>query len=126
MQTYKYTDGANTVVHVIEEDGKSYSSCLASVLPEGTEILPADPPPVIIPASVTMRQARLALLQAGKLDAVDAAIASMTGTAGAEAQIAWEFSSMVERLQPLVLSIGAGLNMTEQEIDDLFLLASTL
>jgi hypothetical protein len=43
VKTYKYTNSANTTVHIIEEDEKSYSSCLASILPEGTEIIPSDP-----------------------------------------------------------------------------------
>ena len=45
MKTYKYTDDTNQVVHVIDEDGKSRMSCLASVLEEGIEIEPADIPP---------------------------------------------------------------------------------
>ena len=45
MKTYKYTDETNKVVHVIDEDGKSRMSCLASVLEKGTEIEPADPIP---------------------------------------------------------------------------------
>lgn len=43
MKTYKYTDETNRVVHIIDEDGKSRSSCLASTVEEGN-ILPADPP----------------------------------------------------------------------------------
>ncbi len=50
MKTYKYTDAANTVVHVIDADGISRMSMLASVLPEGTEVQPADPPPSVQPA----------------------------------------------------------------------------
>ena len=45
MKTYKYIDATNTVVHVIDEDGISRMSMMASVLPEGTAVLPADPPP---------------------------------------------------------------------------------
>lgn len=44
MRTYKYTDATNTVVHIIDEDGKSRESCLADVVPDGDEILPADTP----------------------------------------------------------------------------------
>lgn len=45
MKTYKYTDITNTVVHVIDEDGISRMSMLASVLPEGNVPEPADIPP---------------------------------------------------------------------------------
>jgi hypothetical protein len=43
MTTYKYTDATNTVVHVIDEDGISRMSMLASALPADTVIDPADP-----------------------------------------------------------------------------------
>lgn len=44
MKTYKYTDSTNTVVHVIDEDGKSRCSMLVTTLEPGTTILPADTP----------------------------------------------------------------------------------
>ena len=53
MKTYKYTDTTNTVVHVIDEDGISRVSMLASALLEGTEVLPADPPPPAPPKQFT-------------------------------------------------------------------------
>lgn len=43
MITYRYTDTTNTVVHVIDPDGVSRSSQLASTLPEGAEVLPYVP-----------------------------------------------------------------------------------
>ena len=46
MKTYKYTDSTNQVVHVIDEDDVSRMSMLASALPTGTVIEPADPPPL--------------------------------------------------------------------------------
>lgn len=79
-----------------------------------------------VPATVTMRQARLALLQAGKLSNVDAAIATLPSPQKEEAQIEWEFSSTVERSRPITQMIGAALGMTESELDDLFILAATL
>lgn len=44
MRTYKYTDATNRVVHVIDEDGVSRGSCLASVLEPEIVIEPADLP----------------------------------------------------------------------------------
>lgn len=38
MTTYRYTNSLNNVVFVIDDDGISRSSCLASTLPEGTVI----------------------------------------------------------------------------------------
>ena len=42
MKTYKYTDATNTVVHVIDEDGISRMSMLASAIPEGNTPQPAN------------------------------------------------------------------------------------
>ena len=56
MATYKYTDATNQVVHVIDDDGISRSSCLASTLSEGSVIEPADPvvqpDPTTLPANI--------------------------------------------------------------------------
>lgn len=40
MRTYKYTDHTKTIVHIIEDDGKSYSSMPVHMVPEKTPILP--------------------------------------------------------------------------------------
>lgn len=87
---------------------------------------PLPSPPPVVPRSVTMRQARLALLQTGKLDVVNSAIAGMPGDAGAAARIEWEFSSTVERDRGHVKQIAIGLGMTDKQLDDLFILAATL
>lgn len=86
------------------------------------------PAPVVpaIPEVVTMRQARLALLQAGLLAQVNTAVANMPGAAGDTARIEWEFSSTVERNRPLVQSLIGALGLTESQLDDLFRLAATL
>jgi hypothetical protein len=67
-----------------------------------------------------MRQARLALLQAGLLDQVDAAITDPA------ARIEWEYATTVERNSSLVQSLASGLGLTEPQLDDLFTLAATL
>lgn len=98
-----------------------------TVGPDGVLIATVDDyvaPPV--PQFVTMRQARLALLQAGVLPAVNAAVAAMPGAAGDAARIEWEFSSTVERHRFLVEALGASLGMTAEQLDDLFRTAATL
>lgn len=88
---------------------------------------PAPPaPPVPVPQSVTMRQARLALHAAGLLSGVDAAIASLSEPAKTAAQIEWEYASAVERNAGLVPAMAAALGMTDAQIDDLFITAATL
>ena len=83
-------------------------------------------PPVPVPQSVTMRQARLALHAAGLLSGVDAAIASMQEPAKTAALIEWEYASSVERNAGLVPEMAAALGMSEADIDDLFIAAATL
>jgi hypothetical protein len=76
----------------------------------------------IIPNVVSMRQARLALLQSGLLSTVSAAIA-----AGGEAdQIEWEYATEVNRNQPLVQNMKAGLGLSDADLDNLFILAASL
>lgn len=83
-------------------------------------------PPVPVPQSVTMRQARLALHAAGLLSSVDTAIASMQEPAKTAAAIEWEYASAVERNAGLVPAMAAALGMSEADIDDLFIAAATL
>jgi hypothetical protein len=78
------------------------------------------------PKEVTMRQARLALLQAGLLDKVTAAIAGMPSPQKQAAEIEWEYSNSLKRAQPLVTQLGTALGMDTSQLDALFLTASTL
>jgi hypothetical protein len=80
----------------------------------------------VVPTSVTMRQARLALLSAGLLSSVDMAITSLADPAKSEAQIEWEYAQTVDRNAGLVPAMASALGMTEIQIDDLFILAATL
>lgn len=95
-----------------------------TILVDETEVRP--PLPVAVPRQVTMRQARRALLAAGKLSAVDAAIASLASPQKEEAEIDWEFSSMVERDWPLVHALGPALGLSEAGLDNLFIEAEKL
>lgn len=81
-------------------------------------------PPV--PRQVDMAQARQALLQAGLLDQVQAAIDAMPGVEGQAARIAWEYRSTVRRDSPLLQALAAQLQLSEQQLDELFTLAATL
>ena len=75
-----------------------------------------------VPLQVTMRQARLALLGAGLLDDVEAVITA----AGREAQIQWEYASIVERSNPVIAIVLQQQGMTDAQIDGLFREAAKL
>ena len=75
-----------------------------------------------VPQQVTIRQARLALLKAGLLDDVEVVIAA----AGREAQLEWEYTSVVERSNPVIAIVQQQQGMTDEQIDDLFREAAKL
>lgn len=88
-----------------------------------------NPPPVqpiFVPESVSMRQARLALLSTGLLDTVNSIVAGLTGDSGKAAKIEWEYSSVVMRNKGLVRSVQQVLGLTDQQLDDLFIAASLI
>jgi hypothetical protein len=90
---------------------------------DGQVVLPP-PPPV---TTVTMRKARLALLNAGLLDDVEAAIAAIPDeTQRRAAQIEWEYASVVERDNPIIQQLVSALGMTEQQVDEFFAAADRL
>lgn len=76
----------------------------------------------LVPRTVSMRQARLALLQYGLLDQVNAAV-----DAGGEAdRITWGYATEVRREDSLTQNMAMALGLTEENLDALFTLASTL
>ena len=90
-----------------------------------TFALPPPTPPGV-PASVTMRQARRALLNMGKLAAVDAAIAAMPEPQRSAARIDWEYSTAVERHSALVAGLAPALGLNSAQIDALFVAAAAI
>lgn len=98
-----------------------------TIVEADTIIWPAPPaPPAVVPSSVSMRQARLALLQAGKLSAVDAAIAALPSPEKEQAQIEWEYATEVKRDSALVAQLAPALGLESAALDALFITAATL
>ena len=88
---------------------------------------PADPIVPVVPQSVTMRQARLALLRAGLLDGVAAAIAAIPDPVQRKAaEIEWEYAQTVDRNSPFTQQMAAGLSLTAEQLDALFTQAAGL
>lgn len=74
-----------------------------------------------IPQSVTRLQAKLALLDIGMLDAVEVLLNN-----DRRAKIYWEDAVTLERQNPTLLGMASSLNLTEQDLDNLFLAASKI
>jgi len=85
------------------------------------------PPQPQTPQSVTMRQARLALLGIGLLDDVDAAIAAIPDPVQrTAAEIEWEYAQTVDRNSPFTQQMAVGLSLTAEQLDALFTQAAGL
>lgn len=93
---------------------------------DGQVFTPAPPQPPVVPSAVTMRQARLALLGAGLLDDVDAAINALPSPQKEAARIEWEYSQEVQRHNGFVSVLAPMLGLTEAQTDALFVQATTL
>ena len=96
---------------------------------KGIELAPAPvatPAPPAVPQKVTMRQARLALLGAGKLSQVDPAINALPSPERETARIEWDYSSSVVRSRPLVVMLGEALGLDDAALDQLFITAAGL
>ena len=78
-------------------------------------------PIIIIPHVITMRQARLQLLEVGLLDDVEALVAI-----DRKSQIEWEYASEVYRQSTLIELAKGALNLTDTQIDNMFVEASKL
>ena len=117
-------DEAGTWVAVADESTVNRFGLSAADFPDA--VPPALPVYVAfvepVPSVVTMAQAQLALLAAGHLDAVEAAVAQMSR----EAQILWRKANTVVRDDPLLIELAALLGLTEADVDALFVAGSKL
>lgn len=142
-KTYALIDADGTVANLIVWDGNTETwsppeGQAAVAVPEGVAVTigtryangefeqPEAPPAPAPPTSVTMRQARLALLAAGKLDDVQAAIAAIPGADGDRARIEWEFAATVDRDSAFTQQLAQALGLDDAALDDLFTKAGAL
>lgn len=110
-------DGAIKGVYTAPQPGYAEEA-----LPEDHSEVVAFLTPSPVPKIITIRQARRALYEAGLLDTVDAYVEGLS----VPAQIDWSSSNEIERDHPLIEEARIALGMTNQEIDDLFILAASL
>ncbi|MFN3553445.1 MAG: hypothetical protein ACK4UL_10080 [Novosphingobium meiothermophilum] len=79
-----------------------------------------------VPEAISMRQARLALLRAGLLEVVDAAIAAQSGVEGEAARIEWEYAADVRRDSSLVQMLAPVIGLSAEQVDALFVMGAGL
>jgi hypothetical protein len=114
------------MIVVDEVQAATWVNFRANAARDGIEQAPAVEPAPLVPEQVTMRQARLALLGAGKLSLVDAAIDSLPSPEKEAARIEWDYSSSVVRSRPLVGMLGQALGLDDKALDQLFITAAGL
>lgn len=115
----------------LDDDGPIPADCITVHVPQGfirarwdgaQWVEGGTPPAPRIPVSVSARQARLALEDAGLLDTINTAF---NGKAK-KARIEWEFATEIRRDSPLVASMATELGLTPEQLDQLFLAADAL
>ena len=78
-----------------------------------------------VPTKITLRQARLALLNINLLDAVEQVITNIQDPLKRKAaQIDWEYAEYINRTSDLISVLEPGLQLTSDQIDDLFIAAA--
>ena len=119
-----YYKDTNNTLHFIESAENAYllpADCVA-ITDEEAQAIQAEQEankPVVIP-TISMRQARLALLADGLLDDVEAALSTP------EYKIWWEYSTIIERDNFLVNDVLKILGKSDAEIDAMFIAAYEL
>ena len=111
--------------YLTDEEAETYSD-LTLVSQEEIEEL-GDVVKILIPESISKRQAKQQLLLEGKLGQVQEVIDSIPDeTERMMAQLYWDESTEFERSHPTLVELGAALGLTEAELDMMFINASKL
>ena len=74
-----------------------------------------------VPQSITPLQAKLQLLKLGLLDEVEALV-----TGDRTSQLYWEYASVIERDNEILLMMAEQLGLTSEQVDEMFIEASKL
>jgi len=125
---------AGKVINIIEADADTAAALGAVAAPttsigdlwDGSAFTPAALV-VPVPAVVTRRQAKQALLLTGKLALVQPAIDAIADATQRQLiQIEWDDSQTFERSRPTLIALATGLGMSSADLDALFVLATNL
>jgi hypothetical protein len=82
--------------------------------------------PVRVPQTVSMAQARLALIGAGLFSTIDAGLKALPEPQRTTALTAWEYAPTVSRNGALVTTLAGQFGLTEAQLDALFVAAAAI
>lgn len=116
---------AGAYIEVSRAQRENWTGFQANAARDGLEPAVQVPDAPVVPSSVPMLDARLTLIQHGKMAAVREYLDSLPGIEGEAAREYFEFALTMKRHHPLVLGIPASI-MTEEEKDTLFIHAGAL
>jgi hypothetical protein len=122
---YKIVVSNSTIEFSTEEEAQTYKSSnnLEQQIESFEDITSTGCP---LP-SISPRQIRYALVMSGiTLASIETAINQLPDPDKSLAFVAWEYATEFRREEELVNSIGVFLNLTPQQIDEMWVFASTL
>lgn len=103
------------------------ASQLIQLSEEEATILLSKPVPVTVPGFLTKKQAKQALILVGMFSNVKAAIESIPDeTQRLMVQVAWDDSATFERSDSTLLMLASALGLTDEELDQLFIMGAQL
>lgn len=116
--------------YAVRKDGKGWRAVDSAADCTPFESFSTEMPalPVLRPEvqTVTMRQARLALLAIGKLRAVEDTISGLPEPDRTKAQIEWDYAATVEKNSPLIRNLAPLIGIDQESLTELFNTAATL
>lgn len=95
----------------------------------GNILVPPVQGQIIVPEKVTPRQIRIALVlsgNAGILSNIDSMIEALPEPDKSIVKVTWEYSTEIQRTNPYLAQFAGALGFTENDLDNLFIVAQTL
>jgi hypothetical protein len=115
-------DGAIIALYGVAQPGKA-EEWLEDDHPE---VVAFNNPPPPVPQTVSMAQARLALIVAGLFSTIDAGLKALPEPQRTTALTAWEYAPTVSRNGALVTTLAGQFGLTEAQLDGLFTAAAAI
>jgi hypothetical protein len=117
---YVQRNGEGVIVGIYARPQPGYAQ--EAIAADHADVVASRTPPAV-PAFVTIRQAKLALLDAELLSTVQTWIDEQADEA---TRIYWTESTIFERNHPLIEQVATALNLTSEQVDALFVAAAQI